>query len=89
MSIYVDLLRPCSPNGHWRYAASCHLFADSVEELKVFAQGLGLKPEWFQDHQLMPHFDLTPGMRLKAVQAGAIELGMKATAEFMMKRKAA
>lgn len=89
MSVYVDLLKPCAPNSNWRYAASCHLFADSIEELMEFSGKIGLKPEWFQNHKLMPHFDLTPSMRQKAVQSGAIQLSLRDTAAFMMKRKAA
>lgn len=51
---------------------SCHLTTDgSIDELHAFAQRIGLKREWFQDHGLVPHYDLTPRMRERALQTGA------------------
>ena len=51
--------------GRW-----CHLASDvSHEELHEFAAGLGLRREWFQGD----HYDLTPGMRYRAIRAGAVE----------------
>lgn len=53
----------------------CHLISDeSVEELHEFAQSIGLKRSWFQDHSRLPHYDVTVGMRRKAVDAGAEEI---------------
>lgn len=52
---------------------SCHLSADSTEELHEFATRLGLKRAWFQGGR-MPHYDLTPNKRRQAVQLGAIEM---------------
>jgi hypothetical protein len=74
MSVYVDRLLPCVPNKNWPYDKSCHLIADSLNELHEFALKLGLKKEWFQDHKKHPHYDLTEGMRKKAIQLGAIEI---------------
>jgi len=37
-----------------------HLVSDfCLEELHFFAQQIGLKREWFQDHPRHPHYDLT------------------------------
>src|SRR5258708_25147305 len=48
-----------------------HLTADTVEELHEFAvRKLGLKRSWFQDGR-HPHYDLTEGMRYKALRLGA------------------
>lgn len=34
-----------------------HLTADTVEELHAFAQGIGLRRAWFQNHKLK-HYDI-------------------------------
>lgn len=73
MSVYVDEIMV------WPHAkgifrgGSCHLTADSLDELHAFAAKVGLKRAWFQNHPLAPHYDLTPGRRAVAVKAGAIE----------------
>lgn len=79
--ICVDQLRP-NPGG-WGYrnrlGDSCHLFdsEDNLTRLHDFARGLGMKREWFQDHPLVPHYDLTASRRAAAVRAGAVEVSMK------------
>ena len=72
MAVYVDSLRDYG----WRHGPSCHLIADSVDELMEFAVRMGLKREWFQAKST-PHFDLTAEGRELAVQHGAIELGQR------------
>lgn len=72
MAVYVDGLRDY---GWWR-GPSCHLIADSVEELIEFAVSIGLRPEWFQPKS-SPHFDLSAQTRVVALQKGAIELGQR------------
>jgi len=75
MSVYVDDLRVCAKNRNWPYGKSCHLVADTIGELAAFSILLPLKKEWFQEGKLsLPHFDLTEGMRLKAISLGAIEI---------------
>ena len=69
MAVYVDNLRDYG----WRHGPSCHLIADSVEELMEFAVEMGLRPEWFQPKST-PHFDLTADGRAQAVEQGAVEL---------------
>lgn len=76
MTILVDEIREYPQD--WVKSAArkyggrwCHLASDvSHEELHKFATGLGLRREWFQGD----HYDLTPGMRAKAVRAGAVEV---------------
>ena len=72
MAVYVDNLRDYG----WRHGPSCHLIADSVEELMEFAVGMGLRREWFQAKST-PHFDLTAEGRKLAVEHGAIELNQR------------
>ena len=69
MAVYVDNLRDYG----WHRGPSCHLIADSVEELMDFAVAMGLRREWFQPKST-PHFDLTADGRALAVSQGAIEL---------------
>ena len=61
----------------------CHLFADTVEELLKFAIAIGLKEEWLQDgNGKLPHFDIVPTFRMKALLNGAREIPLK---EFIKK----
>ena len=69
MAVYVDNLRDYG----WRHGPSCHLIADSVEELMEFGVSMGMREEWFQAKST-PHFDLTVSGREVAVQNGAVEL---------------
>jgi hypothetical protein len=80
VTVYVDDLfhwpGPVSPaaKGHGR--VWCHLMTDSLRlgELHEFAVGIGLKRSWFQNRRGIPHYDLTPGARARAVAAGAAEV---------------
>lgn len=85
MSVYVDEMRVSIPNKNWPYSQACHLVADSVEELHEFAIRLGLHPSWFQNKPELPHYDLTTGMRQKAIRMGAIGLKNKKFLKLMRK----
>ncbi len=52
-----------------------HLVSDtSLEELHSFAQSIGLKREWYQDHR-HPHYDIMATWRLnRALAAGAVKV---------------
>lgn len=73
MSVYVDALMSCTPNKNWKWNKACHLFADTIEELHVFAKRIGLKRSWFQNGRRLKHYDLTPNMRKKAIACNAVE----------------
>jgi hypothetical protein len=66
----ADARRVGARNGHrW-----CHLFTDGpLEDLHTFALRIGLRREWFQHHERLPHYDLTPPRRKRALLAGAVE----------------
>ena len=66
MSVYVDPIRRVKGR-RW-----CHLLADSVEELHSFAQRIGVKRRWFQNHR-HPHYDLSVTKRRLAVNHGATQ----------------
>ena len=76
MSVYIDPMQPCIQSRKWPYKQACHLIADSVEELHEFAAQVGLHRSWFQDHNI-PHYDLTTGMRYKAIRLGAVSINVK------------
>ena len=70
--ILVDTLRKY-PSGYW-----CHMVTDSSsEELHSFARRLGLHRERFQEHGRLPHYDLRPEMRERALTLGAEAVGSK------------
>lgn len=77
MTVMVDELMA------WPYAkgvfrrGSCHLTASTMDELHAFALRLGLRRDWFQEHALLPHYDLTPRKRAAAMAAGAVVVPMR------------
>lgn len=77
MAVYVDPIGPCLLERNWQWRKSCHLFADTLDELHEFAKRLGLKRAWFRPHPRMDHYDLTINMRYKAVRLGAVEVDAK------------
>jgi hypothetical protein len=56
-----------------------HLVSDiSLKELHCFADVVGLKREWFQDHDKHPHYDITTKRKLRCVlDAGAFLISSK------------
>jgi hypothetical protein len=54
------------------YTDLIHLITDgSIDELHEFAQRIGLKREWFQNHNRHPHYDLMGSKKEAALKAGA------------------
>ncbi len=84
MSVYVDDLMACIPNKNWRWSQSCHLIADSLDELHEFAKRIGMKRAWFQNDSRLPHYDLNFSRRVVAIRAGAIEVDRR---EFVTKMR--
>ena len=87
MAIFVDTLLEAHQNPKWFYRQSCHMYSDDVEELHKFAQSIGLKRSWFQNHPRLPHYDLTANKRKQAVKNGAKEVDIKFTMNFMRRNK--
>lgn len=70
--ILVDRLRRY-PSGYW-----CHMVTDSsLEELHEFALRLGIRRERFQPHRRLPHYDLRPHVRERALALGAQAVSSK------------
>jgi len=74
--IYVD-----QPIHTWRNKKWCHLIADDLDELHSFAAQLGLKREWFQNHRIQPHYDITASKREQAIKLGAKSISTKQMSE--------
>lgn len=85
MPVYVDCLMVCIPNKNWKWNKSCHLIADTEQELHDFAiKKLKMKKAWYQKDSSLPHYDLHENKRNLAVLIGVIELERK---EFVAKMK--
>jgi hypothetical protein len=80
LAVYVDELRSWGWKIRGKTFQSCHLVADSLEELKAFGAKIGMKARWLQapPKSSIPHFDLIPSKRAAALAAGAVELGRRA-----------
>jgi hypothetical protein len=80
VAVYVDEIMRwptrirCFKNG------SCHLTADTLQELHDFAKRLGMRREWFQPRS-WPHYDLTPRRREEALRLGAVFVPAKKQAK--------
>lgn len=79
MVVFVDdvFIEAEVPNGSRTHASKwCHLSATTKAELHAFAQAIGLRRSWFQDRPNGHwHYDVTLGLRAKAVRAGAVPIG--------------
>ena len=73
MGIYVDSLRDYGWILRGRSVKSCHLLADTEDELDRFAASIGLKIRWKMRGSIV-HYDLVASMRRKAVESGAEEV---------------
>lgn len=76
MSVYVDHLVVWGGDDApscFRNKPSCHMYADSLEELHAMATKIGLRLSWFQNHRTLQHYDLVTSKRVLAVRYGAIE----------------
>lgn len=96
--IYVDALRahPATQDAAARRAGArnghrwCHLFTDGLlEDLHAFALRIGMRREWFQHHPRLPHYDLTPPRRLRALEAGAVEADRRLVVAVIRARRGA
>lgn len=77
MSVYVDELKQYPKHmitkAARRYGTYwCHMWADTEDELWLFARVLGFRKSWAQRSKTgFLHFDLTPSRRVKAISLGA------------------
>jgi hypothetical protein len=77
VSVFVDALVTRLTGPRCFRVGSCHMWADSEQELHEMAKKIGLKKSWFQNHEKLPHYDLTPRRRLLAIYNGAEQRSLK------------
>lgn len=68
MSVYVD-------NSEIKFGrmVMSHMGADSLPELHLMAERIGLRRRWFQDGRF-PHYDVSQSKKREAIALGAIEV---------------
>jgi hypothetical protein len=71
----------------WKHRSSCHMFADTIDELHVLAGRIGLRRAWFQEKPGFPHYDLTESKRRLAIAEGVREVGRREMVAFMRARR--
>ena len=73
--VFVDQLTKTKASQDWQYGDSCHLTADSEEELHRFAvETLGMKREGARVVGWTTYYQLTRNKREMALRAGAEEM---------------
>lgn len=72
MPVYVDEVMRHGGSATFRWKDSCHMYADTLDELHAFAKSIGLKRAWFQDKRV-PHYDLNKSKHAKAIAKGATQ----------------
>ena len=89
MSVYVDpILRDGGSSATFKWPRSCHMYADTLEELHAMAIAIGMKRAWFQNREGgLPHYDLVPLKRLRALELGAIEHTREEMVAFLRRRR--
>ena len=63
MPVYIDELHKWPTRIKCFQAGSCHMVADTLEELHTMAATIGLSRGWFQDKKRLPHYDLKVSRR--------------------------
>ncbi len=72
MAVYID-----NANIPYRRMIMCHMVADSLEELHLMADAIGVNRKWFQSHTKYPHYDICKQSKAKALSLGAQECTRK------------
>ncbi|CAN7332736.1 DUF4031 domain-containing protein [Bosea sp. LjRoot90] len=86
MTVFVDDVRH-----QFGRMVMCHLWADTEAELLAMANRIGVARKWIQGHPTLSfgkhrnaswvHFDISLGMKAKAIAAGAVLTDMFGPAE--------
>lgn len=86
MAVYVDDVRHS-----FGRMIMCHMWADTEEELHEMARLLGLRRSWFQQppKASWKHYDISLGVKAKALKRGAILTDRYGPVEYEHKRRLA
>lgn len=89
MTVYVDQLASYGWKIRGHETQNCHMFTDELDltELHKVAMAIGMKPEWFQDKDRAPHYDLTPSRRQAAIDAGVVVVDRRTAVGIWRKRR--
>lgn len=78
MPVYVDPVIRCRPTPTWPFSGFCRMTADELVELHEAARKLYVHHDHYRPGRV-PHYEITPNIRKRAVALGAIPLdGMAA-----------
>jgi hypothetical protein len=87
MTVYVDDMNQSYTNRFRRKLIMSHMMADTVEELHVMADKIGVNRRWFQSPDREPHYDICKSKKEQAIQEGAISITHKQLACMNMRRR--
>lgn len=87
MAVYIDPLRNWGGGKGYRWDKSCHMYADTLEELHELAERIGMWREWFQSDRRLPHYDLHRKQREKALALGVVEHTRRQMTDFMKQQR--
>lgn len=85
MAVYVD-------DGRYPYGRMimCHMLADTTGELHAMADAIGVARRWLQKGGTPEeHYDISLGMRKRAVELGAIEVRQREIVKVIRAKRAA
>lgn len=77
MTVYVDDMHTV-PLGRYRKMKMSHMIADSLDELHLMADKIGVDRRWYQGppKTRVAHYDICLSKRGLAVKHGAVEITM-------------
>jgi hypothetical protein len=64
------------------------MFADTIAELHVMADAIGMRRFWFQGQASFPHYDVSLLRRKLALEKGAVEVDRRAGYEIRKRLRA-
>lgn len=83
MTVYVDNMK-----AKFGRMIMCHMLADTEEELEEMALKIGVQLKWWQfKGTRKSHFDISLGMKKKAIQLGAVEVSVHELGFMLKDRK--
>lgn len=83
MSVYIDDMEV-----KFGRMIMCHMIADTHDELLKMARAIGMRDTWIQhEGTYREHFDVSKNRKLRAIEAGAIEITQRDLATRLIERR--